>query len=149
MSGEAVAIPQRQQLVPNAVLGMALFLFTEVMIFVALIASYLVVRSGAINWPPVDQPQLPIAVTAVNTAVLLFSAVTMILAVRKQRAGGSASALLWFTLLAGSTFLAIQGYEWVRIVGFGLTLDSSLYASSFYVLIGMHALHVLAAVLGL
>ena len=53
--------------------------------------------------------------------------------------------LLRYMLIAsilGGIFLAIQGYEWFRLVGFGLTLQSSVYGGSFYLLIGAHAVHV-------
>ena len=50
------------------------------------------------------------------------------------------------TGLLGVIFLAVQGYEWVRLVHHGFTLSSGVYGSIFYVLIGCHALHVLVAV---
>lgn len=136
-------------LVPNAVLGMVLCLVTEVMLFTGLIAAYLVVRSKFTNWPPMGQEQLPIVVTVVNTFILLFSGLTMILAVRHLRAGKSPTALLWMTCIAGSTFLVIQGYEWAKIINYGVTIGSSLYGATFYTLIGVHALHVIIAVIAL
>ncbi len=40
--------------------------------------------------------------------------------------------------------MALQGYEWVRLIGFGLTTTSSIYGGFFYLIVGAHALHVLA-----
>ncbi len=54
--------------------------------------------------------------------------------------------LVAVTGLLGVVFLAVQGYEWWRLVQHGLTLQAGRYGSSFYVLIGCHAVHVLAAV---
>src|SRR5207249_3924970 len=54
---------------------------------------------------------------------------------------------LALTLLLGTTFLAVQGLEWVRLVRHGLTLGSSMYGAAFYTLIGCHGVHVLIAVL--
>ncbi len=49
----------------------------------------------------------------------------------------------------GALFLLVQGYEWARLVHFGLTVSSGTYGATFYTLIGAHAVHVLAALLWL
>ncbi len=46
-------------------------------------------------------------------------------------------------------FLLVQGYEWVRLVGYGLTVTSGAYGVTFYTLIGVHGLHVLGALVWL
>jgi heme/copper-type cytochrome/quinol oxidase subunit 3 len=138
-------------LVSNARLGVAMFIAAEAMFFAGLIGAFVVFRFGSVRWPPVDQPRLPIAVTAVNTAILLFSA---FLIHRSKRAiaggsrGGLESGLLW-TAVFGLTFVAIQGSEWARLVHYGLTLSSGTYGATFYTLIGCHGLHVLGAVVWL
>ena len=60
---------------------------------------------------------------------------------RKMKAG-------W---MLGAVFLLVQGYEWVRMLQFGLTAKGSLYGASFYSIVGLHALHVAIglAVLGI
>src|SRR5262249_57666197 len=45
----------------------------------------------------------------------------------------------------GCLFLAVQGVEWVRLIGFGLTVTSGVYGGTFYTLIGAHAAHVMVA----
>ena len=57
----------------------------------------------------------------------------------------------WLSVAAilGGIFLAVQGYEWVRLVHFGLTMSSSTYGTTFYTLIGTHALHVAGALVWL
>ena len=47
----------------------------------------------------------------------------------------------------GAFFVSLQGYEWVKLVSFGMTMQNSLFGSCFYLLIGSHGLHVLSAVL--
>jgi len=42
-------------------------------------------------------------------------------------------------------FLAVQGYEWARLLSYGLTVTSGAYGTSFYTLIGVHGVHVLGA----
>lgn len=145
MGVEDRAIPQPQPLVPNGMLGLVLFLATEAMLFAGLISAYLVLRAGAVDWPPYGQPRLPVGVTAVNTAILLASGWTMHRSVRALRRGRASSRWLALTAVLGSLFLCIQGAEWIRLVGFGLTTSSSLYGATFYTLVGAHGLHVLAA----
>lgn len=122
-----------RSVVPSPVLAMAVFLFTEVMLFCGLVSAYLVLRGHAVAWPPLDQPRLPVAVTAVNTIVLLWSGRAM-----AQRRMERALAL-------GALFVAVQGYEWTRLLAHGLTMASSVYGGCFYTIVGLHALHVLAA----
>jgi cytochrome c oxidase subunit III len=140
--------PVRRPAVSNAQLGILVFIAFEAMTFLGLITAYLVSRAGSFAWPPPDLPQLPVAVTAVNTGVLLLSAFTMWRATRAVRAGSQDGlrAALFATAILGSTFLIVQGTEWVRLLHRGLTLSSSLYGATFYILIGLHALHVIGAV---
>ncbi len=129
----STVLRRRQGAVPNAVLAMAMFLFTEVMFFCALISSYIVLRGQAGGWPPAGQPRLPLAVAAAATVPLLLSGV----AVRRK-------AYL-ATLVLGGVFLAVQGLEWVALLGHGLTSSSSLYGALFHAVIGSHAVHVTVA----
>jgi len=137
--------------VSNARLAMAIFLAFESMFFAALVAAYLVFRLRTAIWPPVDLPELPLAVTWLNTGVLFASAVTMRRARRAQRDGlrDELARALTATAVLGTVFLAVQGSEWVRLVRHGLTLSAGMYGATFYTLIGCHGLHVLAAVVWL
>jgi heme/copper-type cytochrome/quinol oxidase subunit 3 len=144
--------PARRQVVESGVLAMAVFLGTEAMLFAALISAFLILRAGAPLWPPADQPRLPVAVTGMNTALLLLSAYTMqraATASQQGRRGAEAVRWLTATALLGTSFLFVQGVEWVRLIGHGLRASSSQYAGTFYTLIGCHAVHVLAAVVTL
>ncbi len=135
----------------NAWLAVLIFLAAEAMFFAGLIAAYIVFRLGSSVWPPPFQPRLPIGVTGVNTLILVASAVTMRLGLRAVTAGKRERLirLLSVTALCGGIFLAVQGFEWVRLIHFGLTVSSSVYGGLFYVLIGFHALHVIGALLWL
>jgi heme/copper-type cytochrome/quinol oxidase subunit 3 len=130
---------------------MMLFIGAEGMFFAGLLGAFLVFRFGTIVWPPPFQPRLPIAVTAVNTAILLLSGYTMHRARRSIRHGNSRGLADWLAVTAGlgTLFLSVQGYEWARLLQYGLTLSSGVYGSTFYTLIGCHAAHVLGAVIWL
>lgn len=128
--------------------GMAVFLAAEAMLFAGFVTAFLVFRFGAAAWPPPAQPRLPVEVTGANTVVLLLSAVTMRWAVRAARAGRRAALTegLALTALFGASFLAVQGYEWLALLRFGLSATSGVYGGIFYAVVGAHALHVAAAV---
>ncbi len=129
----------------NAQLAMMVFIAAEVMFFAGLVAAFFVFRFGGQPWPPPTLPRLPVTVTAVNTGFLLLSSFTMS-AARRAIARGDSSALLRglaATGVLGVLFLAIQGFEWVRLLQFGLTVSSGTYGSTFYVIIGTHAAHVM------
>lgn len=140
--------PERRPLLENATIGMLIFLAAETMLFTGLVAAFLVLRLGAPVWPPPLQPRLPIEATGVNTLFLLGSSFTMVRALRAIRRGDQAGLVrgLGLTTLLGAIFLGVQGYEWARLVHFGLTVSSGAYGTTFYTLIGAHGLHVLAAV---
>ncbi len=140
-----------EPLVSNARLGLLMFLAAEAMFFAGLIGAFLVFRLGATTWPPPFQPRLPVGVTGINTVILLLSGVTIHLALRAIRAGRSSGLVRYLvtTAFLGGLFLSVQGYEWIRLVGFGLTMSSGIYGATFYTLIGCHGLHVFGAVLWL
>jgi len=133
----------------NAWLAVWMFLGAEAMFFAGLIGAFIVFRLSAASWPPPFQPRLPVGVTGVNTLILLLSAVTMRRSIASVRAADSAGAvqLLGATAILGTLFLAVQGYEWVQLIQFGLTVSSSVYGGLFYTLIGFHALHVFGALI--
>jgi cytochrome c oxidase subunit 3 len=135
----------------NARLGVVLFIGAEGMFFSGLLSAFLVFRTGSMVWPPPFQPRLPIVVTAVNTFILLCSSYTMHRGLRAIRKGNAQGLVDWLaiTALLGTIFLSVQGYEWARLLQFGLTLSSSVYGAIFYTLIGCHAAHVFGAVVWL
>jgi cytochrome c oxidase subunit 3 len=148
-SGDPPEPPVRPNVmvIDNARLAVMMFLGAEAMFFAGLIGAFIVFRVAAAVWPPSFQPRLPVFVTGVNTVILLISALTMRMGLRAIRSNDSAMLIRYLALTAalGGIFLAIQGYEWVGLIHFGLTVSSSVYGSLFYTLIGAHAVHVLGA----
>jgi cytochrome c oxidase subunit III len=123
-------------------------LAAEAMLFAAFIGAFLIFKLTAPFWPPLNLPRLPITVTWANTAVLLTSGLTMRCAVAAARREGLGKMRLWLTVTAalGAAFLLVQGHEWLRMEAQGLHLTSGNYGATFYVLIGLHGLHVACAV---
>jgi heme/copper-type cytochrome/quinol oxidase subunit 3 len=156
MTAGSLAVPRRPlpgpplERVPpvgNARLAIIVVIVGECMLFAGLVGTYLVFRLAARHWPPPDLPRLPLGLTAANSVVLLASAPLLWSAVRAVRAGrpGDAPRRVAAAAALGAVFLAIQGVEWARLVGHGLTLGGSVYGATFYTLIGCHAVHVLVA----
>jgi heme/copper-type cytochrome/quinol oxidase subunit 3 len=135
----------------NAWLGTVMLLGAEAMFFAGLMGAFLVFRMGSAVWPPPFQPRLPVGITGINTIILLASAATMKLALQAGRLGNRDRlvCLLSWTACLGAGFLLVQGYEWIRLLHFGLTVSSSVYGGLFYTLIGFHAAHVLGALIWL
>jgi cytochrome c oxidase subunit III len=138
----------RRPLLDNVRLAMLFMICGEVMFFGGLVSAFLVLRVTAAQWPPPLQPRLPVGVTGVNTLVLLASSVAMIAAGRALDREDTRTLVRRLLLAGGlgAVFLLVQGYEWIRLVSYGLTVWSGAYGTTFYTLIGTHAAHVVAAV---
>jgi cytochrome c oxidase subunit 3 len=139
-----------QRGISNPILGMILFITSEVMFFSGLFAAYFNVRLNATQWPPFVneaafgpfQIHREIVLPAVLTTVLVLSSVTMQLGVSAIRRGDRTAFLrnTGITLVLGLTFLAGQIYDYSQL-GFGIT--DSAFGSTFYTLTGFHGAHVL------
>jgi heme/copper-type cytochrome/quinol oxidase subunit 3 len=137
--------------VPSAVLGMLIFIFTELMFFAGMISAFSIARAGSVvGWPPPGQPRLPFEETALNTAALLASGAVLVFTQRVFRRERRRARLPFAVAIAlGAFFVVFQGVEWAQLLGQGLTLTSSLHGSFFYLLIGTHAVHAIGALLAL
>ena len=129
------------------VFGMWVFIAIVAMIFLACILGYVVVRFDqppGREWMPEGTPPLPMALL-LSTVILLVSSWTMQLAVRAARAGRSVQLVhaMGATLGLAFLFLVVQGLSWRELWEQHATMQSGLYAWTFYVLTGVHALHVL------
>jgi heme/copper-type cytochrome/quinol oxidase subunit 3 len=159
MSAESATYPigshareQREPVVPNGVLGMLIFIFTEVMFFSGLISAHAIVKSQTAGqmWPPYGQPRLPIEQTAFNSLALLVSGVVLVLAwFAFRRRPEGAKIPLFLSIALGLVFVGFQGREWVALLAEGLTLQSSAYGGFFYLIVGTHAVHAVCALAAL
>lgn len=150
--GPPASFPEirRRPAVPSAVIGVLMFVAAEAMFFAGLISAFLVIKAGIKPglWPPPWQPRLPIEVTAVNTAILVASGVLMLVAGRKKGAVASLPLYVAATGL-GAVFVGVQGWEWSRLLSAGMTMTSSNHGAFFYLIVGTHALHVMAGLCAL
>ena len=141
---------ERRQLVSCSIFATVIMIMTDVMFFAALISAYMIIRSGAEEWPPWGQPRLPVFATALNSLTLLASAFCLHRSVKVFSSQASHSKqLLALAIALGIVFVSVQGYEWVQLISFGLTITSSTYGGVFYLIIGAHGLHVIGGLLAL
>ena len=128
--------------VDSRLLGIFLFIASEVMLFGSFFTAYFFVRviNNAPEWPP-DPYHRPVFIAAVNTAVLVTSSFTMHWALQSIKRGNRAGlkAGLVLTFLMGLAFLLTQMIEYARL---GFAPRDGAFATSFYGLTGLHGAHV-------
>jgi cytochrome c oxidase subunit III len=131
----------RSSRVEPQLLGMLLFIISEVMIFGAFFTAYFFIRVvQGDSWPAPGQ-EIPTGPVAINTAVLISSSFTMHWAQSSIRNGNrfGLRAGILSTLLLGITFLFLQVNEYVHL---GYAPADSAQGSIFYGLTGLHGAHV-------
>ena len=130
--------------ISSSLLGMVLFIASEVMFFGGLFGAYFTIRSAATQWPPEGTPHLETWYAAVLTTILVTSSVTMQFGVWAIRKNDQRKLILWLaaSLLLGAIFLAGQANEYRTLIHEGMTLSSGVFGSTFYTLTGFHGAHV-------
>ena len=135
----------RSSRVEPSVLGMLLFIISEVMVFGAFFTAYFFIRvvQGE-QWFPVEEFHLPKGVAGINTAILLSSSVTLHFALLSIRKGNHTATKWWMllTTLLGATFLGIQINEYRVLTHEGMTPQLFAQGTIFYSLTGLHGAHV-------
>jgi len=128
----------------NVKIGIWLFLASEVMLFGALFASYILLRIGAPSWPE-QSAILNVPLATLNTAVLISSSVTMVMAwaslVRGQL--GRFKLYMGGTVLLGLVFLVVKYFEYSHKFHVGNFPSTSTFLAIYFTLTGLHGLHVL------
>ena len=152
-----------------SILGMWVFLVTEVMFFGGLFMAYIVYRTKfPLAWEA-SSGQLDVTMGALNTVVLICSSLTMALAVRSAQVGSKKGQVinLILTIIFGSTFLVVKYFEYSAKFEHGLVpgpgfnphhvvngvvehialpFGSQLYFSLYFIMTGIHALHMVIGI---
>jgi cytochrome o ubiquinol oxidase subunit 3 len=124
-------------------LGFWIYLMSDALIFATMFATFGVLgRSFAGG--PTPHELFDLGLVAVNTAILLVSALTCGLAMISLHAGGLGAVRLWLavTALLGVAFVTIELVEFREMIAEGATPQRSGYLSAFFTLVGTHGLHV-------
>jgi len=132
---------------PTGKLGIWWFLASEIITFGGLIGSYIVLRLAHPEWAEAAQ-HLSVVIATVNTAVLLTSSLTMVLAFAAVDHKDDHAVRTWLgcTVALGLVFLLIKAFEWSGKLSAGIVPGVSGFWSFYYAMTGLHALHVLAGI---
>ena len=122
---------------------MKLVVGTEAMFFISLIMAfvYMAYNSG---FEPYEVKALDIKATGIFTVLLLSSSFTFWRAEKNYEKGKIKKLKIWLiaTIVLGTVFLFGQGKEYWRLVQDNITLNGSVFGTSFYTLTGFHGFHV-------
>jgi cytochrome c oxidase subunit 3 len=142
---------------------MWIFLLSDTFIFTCFLTSYMNVRmSTTVPWPSpskvfalnVGGTPIPLLLIAIMTMILITSSGTMAMAVNNgyRRHRANTTALLLITAAFGATFVAMQAFEWTKLIvdegvrPWGNPMGAAQFGSSFFMITGFHGLHVSAGV---
>ncbi|MCA9730301.1 MAG: heme-copper oxidase subunit III [Candidatus Eisenbacteria bacterium] len=144
--------PDRGKVNPpgTGTLGMWILLASLAMLFLTSMAGYLYIRFSQPSWPPPGMPHLPSGLW-ISTVVLISCSVTghlALVAIRRDDARGLAR-MLTVTLVLGALFLILQTVNYLILARENLTAATNLYGFTFYMLTGLHALHVIGGLIPL
>ena len=128
---------------------MSCLIIAESAIFTIFVVAYLYYVGKDVSGPtPRQVLELPI----LNSICLLSSSATITFALRSLRNDSSRRFSLWWlsTIVLGTYFLIGTGREWIRLIqDKGLTIQTNLFGTTFYSLVGLHASHVVVGLLAL
>lgn len=129
---------------------MTLFLASLGMGFGAILTFYLIMYSRSEAWPPADTPPLPGALW-LSTLIIVLGSLAMHRALRSIRRDALRPGAWWLvvTLVFALAFLANQTMNWFVLVAANMPPSLNMYAACFYVLTGLHALHIVGGLVPL
>lgn len=134
--------------VTNAKLGIWLFLASEVMLFGSLFSSYILLRMGASEWPRgVEFLSIPLA--TLNTAILISSSVTMVMAYAAllKNEFQKYKLYLGLTILCGFGFLIVKYFEYSAKFEHHYFPSNNTFLAIYFTLTGLHGLHVIGGMI--
>ena len=141
-------------------LGMWAFLITEIMFFGGLFLGYAIYRSKFPEAFAEASLSLDLWLGAFNTAILICSSLTMVLAVRAAQMGNRRALIIFLllTILLGSTFLGIKAVEYSHkfhehlVPGPSFHFEGNdpqhaqLFFGFYFAMTGMHAFHMIIGI---
>ena len=134
--------PRPDSGLPNGKLGVWLFLASEVMLFGALFSTYILLRTGAIEWP---HGELNVWLGAINTVILICSSVTMVLAWAQLKLHNFSRGRLFLivTIVLAAIFLVNKYFEYAEHFTRGEGPWHSTFFAIYFTLTGLHVLHII------
>jgi len=130
----------------NGKLGIWLFLASEVMLFGALFSTYIILRTGATEWP---HGELNVWLGMANTFILIGSSVTMVMAWASLKLNdwGKHRLYLILTFVLAGVFLVNKYFEYADHVRRGELPSHSTFLAIYYTLTGLHGIHIIGGMI--
>ena len=152
MAATTIAIPPAEMPLAHQLrgrVGMWCLIAAESAIFSIFVVAYLYYAGKSLNGPT---PQEVLHVPIFNSICLFSSSFTIVMAERAIARGKTRLFGIWwlFTIALGTIFILGTAREWYHLIfDDGLTISSSLFGTTFYSLVGLHAFHVIVGLTGL
>src|SRR5258707_7026361 len=126
----------------NGKLGIWLFLASEVMLFGALFSTYIILRTGATDWP---HGELNIRLGMINTFILIASSVTMVMAWASLKMNNFRNHRLYLiaTFLLSGVFLVNKYFEYMDHFARGEGPWHNTFLAIYFTMTGLHGLHII------
>jgi heme/copper-type cytochrome/quinol oxidase subunit 3 len=142
-----IAEPHPVTGVTNAKLGTWLFLASEVMLFGGLFSAYVLLRTGALEWPH-GSALLNVPLATLNTFILITSSVTMVMSWAALMMKSLPKFRMWMglTVLLGLAFLVVKSFEYGAKFEHHIFPATNTFYAIYFTLTGLHGLHVLAGI---
>lgn len=148
-----MATPQRVPALnrPNIVsVGTIVFLSQELMFFAGLFAMYFTSRANGQSGDWAEQTaNLNVLYGAIITIILVTSSFTSQFGVFAAEKGDVYGLRKWYaiTIALGVIFMGMVAFEYYEMIHHGVTIQSSVYGSVFFIITGFHMLHVAAGII--
>lgn len=140
---------ETREQVESDVFGFWIFLMSDAVLFALLFATYGTMLGATVGAPGPAQ-EFKIGSAFIETLLLVTSSFTFGMAsIALKRGGRARPMVLWLlaTLVLGLCFLAMEGHDFATMAADHATPDRSGFLSAFFVLVGMHGLHVTVGVI--
>jgi heme/copper-type cytochrome/quinol oxidase subunit 3 len=137
--------------ISNPILGMLLFITSEVMFFAGLFGAYFATRAAHRPWPPDEFVGVlnPLSLILVATVILVASSVTCQLGLNAIKRGDRTGFIrnIGVTFALGVIFLVMQVYDYTLLFHEGLTMNAGPFGTTYFTLTGFHGAHVFGGVI--
>jgi cytochrome c oxidase subunit 3 len=132
----------------NGKLGIWLFLASEVMLFGGFFSSLVFLRTMAPTWPPESASHLSVVLALINTCVLIASSVTMVMTWVALKLGNISDYRrnIFFTIALALGFMVIKAIEYSSKFDHGLYPSTDNFMGLYFVMTGLHGVHVIGGV---
>jgi heme/copper-type cytochrome/quinol oxidase subunit 3 len=150
LHGHGAVMEASPYAIPSRKFTMWLFIISDAVTFGAILFAYGYLRVGTPNWTRPFETASVINVIFM-TVVLVTSSLTMLGAVDSAKVGDKPKAIrfLYSTMALGAIFAALHIREWFQLFAKGITLSSGLFGQTFFLITGLHLLHVISGIIAI